>query len=95
MPDADSPQQNASERVWLTAARPIEIAPGVLLPAGTYSGKSRRISGDGAGSVRLEYVLEVSSAALRRMGAEPLPAGVFLKEYNVTQFVTVGQMVVF
>ena len=93
MPDADGPHQNATERIWLTLSRPVEIAPGIVLPAGTYTGKSRR-SPDGAAHGKLEYVLELSPAALRRMGAEPLPAGVFLKEFNVTEFVTIGRMVV-
>ena len=67
----------------------------MILPAGTYSGKSKRsgaISEPRAGKV--EYVLEFSAAALRNMGAEPPAAGAHLKEYDVTDFVTFGQIVV-
>jgi len=91
--DADKPDDGIA-RVWLTVVRPVELAPGVLLPAGTYSGKSRRIAGSATAAGTVEYVLEFSAAALRRMGAEPPPAGAFLKEFNVTEFVTVGRLIV-
>ena len=94
MTDAGAPHHNWIERVWLTAAQPVELAPGVLLPAGTYSGKSRRTAGREPQPGKVEYVLEFSPVALRKMGAEAPPAGVSLKEYDVTDFVTFGQMIV-
>ena len=93
MAQGDTPHDGGA-RVWLTVARPLELAPGVLLPAGTYSGRSRRAAGASADSSAVEYVLEFSAAALRRMGAEPPPAGAVLKEFNVTEFVTVGRMLI-
>jgi hypothetical protein len=93
--DANAPRHDWIERVWLTLSRPVELAPGVLLPAGTYSGKSKRSGAlSEPRSSKVEYVLEFSAAALRNMGAEPPPAGAHLKEYDVTDFVAFGQMVV-
>ena len=80
-------EQMWTRRVWLTASGAVELAPGVLLPAGTYSAKWKAP----AAGIAPEYVIELTAAAQVRMGA--LAASVLgLRAWDVTNQVTRGLM---
>ena len=93
---ADSPsaaQHVSSRRVWLTTFRPFELMAGMVLPLGTYSGRARRTERADT-PARVMYTLEFSSSGMQKMGGHALPAGVVVKEFDVTDFVTFGQLIV-
>ena len=50
-------EQMWTRRVWLTASGAVELAPGVLLPAGTYSAKWKAP----AAGIAPEYVIELTA----------------------------------
>jgi hypothetical protein len=88
------PHHVSSRRVWLTTFRPFELIAGMMLPRGTYTGRARHIGREDAQAAKVMYTLEFSSSGLQKMGGQPLPAGVVVKEFDVTDFVTFGQLIV-
>jgi hypothetical protein len=93
---ADSPSvanHVSSRRVWLTTFRPFELMAGMVLPLGTYSGRARRTERADM-QAKVMYTLEFSSSGMQKMGGHALPAGVVVKEFDVTDFVTFGQLIV-
>jgi hypothetical protein len=75
-------------RVWLTAKQPIEIAPGVTLPSGTYSAKARPLDQN-----KVQYVIELTSAGLKSIGDQESRHEGEVSEYDVTDFVAFGRMI--
>ena len=90
---ASAAQHVSSRRVWLTTFRPFELMAGMVLPLGTYSGRARRTERADT-PAKVMYTLEFSSSGMQKMGGHALPAGVVVKEFDVTDFVTFGQLIV-
>jgi len=87
--------RNATVR--LTAAHPVEIEPGLFLPAGSYAAESREIgvpARDGLTNwSKADYLLEFTGEQLAAMGVKN-PDNLASAEYDLTAFVTSGEIVV-
>ena len=82
--------------VRLTAAAPVEIEPGIILPAGIYEGVEKRLGVPlmaGMSWTPPEYHLELSEVQLVAMGAKPTP-NMISTEYDLSKFVRLGQITV-
>ena len=78
------------EIINLTVVVPVEIEPGLEVPAGTYVGKKKTLRGQGSTEPR--YILELTAAQLNALaGAQP-SANLISVEYDVTEFVKLGKI---
>ena len=74
----------------LTVVVPVEIEPGLEVPAGTYTGKKMTLRGQGSTEPR--YILELTAAQFKALaGAQPSP-NLIAVEYDVTKFVKFGKI---
>ena len=69
---------------------PVEIEPGLEVPAGTYTGKKKTLRGQG--STEPQYVLELTAPQLNALAAAQPSVNLISVEYDVTKFVKLGQI---
>lgn len=85
------------QRLRLTSSAAVELEPGLLLPAGTYTGESTEIGAlmlDGEISwTQPEFRMEFSAAELSAMGRKDTKNLLSMK-ITVTKFVRLGQLVI-
>ena len=86
------------KRVRLTAASPVQLEAGVILPAGSHIGTSKVIgvpllAGEIVWNLPT-YVVEFSPDQLAAVGARNGIGNLVSLDYDVTTFVTAGQLVV-
>ena len=85
-----------ARRVTLSASNNIEIDRGVVLPAGSYAGIERQAGIELIDRTRWrepEYKIEFTADQLASIGASNT-ANLLSVEYDVTQFVRLGQLTV-
>ena len=76
----------------LTVVVPVEIEPGLEVPAGTYTGKTTFRGQQNWTEPR--YILELTAAQLNALAAAQPTPNLISVEYDVTKFVKLGQIVV-
>ena len=74
----------------LTVVVPVEIEPGLEVPAGTYAGKKKTLRGQGSTEPR--YILELTAAQLNALTAAQPSLNLISVEYDVTKFVKFGKI---
>jgi hypothetical protein len=87
-------QETRRTPIQLTATKPIELDPGVVLPPGTYTRTSKQTAlhtQAGATSTKPEYKLELTAEQLTSMGATNMGNYVSI-EYDVSKFVRSGDI---
>ena len=83
-----------SRPVQYVVDEPVELEPGVILPAGTYPGTEKQIGVDllqGIQWTNPTYHLELSAADLESCGAKNT-RNLLSVEYDVTKFVRLGNI---
>jgi len=87
-------QRVQAQAVGLEATHTVEIAPGVVLPPGHYTGIEWRTGLDTSGGVALtapQYKIELTADQLASIGAADIP-NLDSNEIDVTKFVRSGEL---
>jgi hypothetical protein len=90
-------QRLETRNVLLTATAPIELRPGLTMPAGTYPGLMQRTALSTHGGISWtapQYKIAFSAEELSAMGAENLRSNLAGEGFTVTEFVRNGQIAV-
>ena len=82
-------KQSKHEAVTLRVVSPVEIEPGVVLPVGTYPGRSAQIGVEFKGNV-----IWSNPGALSELHSSGRSSALHATEYDITRFVFSGAIVV-
>ena len=85
-------KQSKHEAVTLRVVSPVEIEPGVVLPVGTYPGRSAQIGVEFKGSV--VWSNPDITIALSELHSTGRSSALDATEYDITRFVFSGAIVV-
>jgi hypothetical protein len=89
-------QREKREQVHLAATEPVEIEPGVIIPAGTYAGirvDTGLETHQGVSWAPPRYVLALTGEQVRSFGAR-VSANTSSVEYDVSKHVRLGKLTV-
>jgi hypothetical protein len=85
-----------SRQVTLIASNPVEIEPGITLPAGRYHGTEKQLGialMGGMSWTKPDYKMELTASQLEAMGAKPSTSLISI-EFGISRFVRSGELTV-
>ena len=77
------------EQVTLAADRAVKIAPGLILPPGSYEATKKQLLHGAIGAAPPSFTIVLSEEKIAKTGGEP-NRRVACTEFDVTKFVTAG-----